>query len=228
MLGSIVANLHEKFSWEIKHNTSCNAFKVLTKSNFQRNLPAFCSIALQILIQPQSVALICGHNLRLSCHAVGKTPVQYQWFKSREEVPNSSSPELLISPVQLKDAGFYICRVNSGDACEFSQWAQVDVLNLTMSYAPGQSYQSLDGRLKLAIQPQSQRLHVGETLQMECGAVGRPVPRYQWHKNGVPMRNATKRKLIIPLVKQDHHGRYRCEISGSTERMWTNEVDVVI
>ncbi|MEQ2301211.1 hypothetical protein AMECASPLE_033600, partial [Ameca splendens] len=41
---------------------------------------------LQILIQPQSVALICGHNLRLSCHAVGKTPVQYQWFKSREEV----------------------------------------------------------------------------------------------------------------------------------------------
>ncbi|XP_047238657.1 mucosa-associated lymphoid tissue lymphoma translocation protein 1 isoform X2 [Girardinichthys multiradiatus] len=183
---------------------------------------------LQILIQPQSVALICGHNLRLSCHAVGKTPVQYQWFKSREEVPNSSSPELLISPVQLKDAGFYICRVNSGDACEFSQWAQVDVLNLTMSYAPGQSYQSLDGRLKLAIQPQFQRLHVGETLQMECGAVGRPVPRYQWHKNGVPILNATKRKLIIPLVIQDHHGRYRCEISGSTERMWTNEVDVVI
>ncbi|MEQ2171620.1 hypothetical protein GOODEAATRI_012719, partial [Goodea atripinnis] len=91
-----------------------------------------------------------------------------------------------------------------------------------------QSYQSLDGRLKLAVQPQSQRLHVGETLQMECGAVGRPVPRYQWHKNGVPILNATKRKLIIPLVKQDHHGRYRCEISGSTERMWTNEVDVVI
>uniref|UniRef100_A0A096LS16 MALT1 paracaspase n=1 Tax=Poecilia formosa TaxID=48698 RepID=A0A096LS16_POEFO len=185
--------------------------------------------ALQILIQPQSVALICGHNLRLSCHAVGKSPVQYQWFKSREEVPNSFSPELLISPVQLKDAGFYICRVNCGDACEFSQWAQVDVLNVTMSYAaPGQSYQSIDGRLKLAIHPQSQRLHVGETLQLECGAVGRPIPRYQWHRNGVPIPNATKRKLMIPQVMQDHHGRYRCEISSSTERMWTNEVDVVI
>ncbi|XP_072243597.1 mucosa-associated lymphoid tissue lymphoma translocation protein 1 [Leuresthes tenuis] len=182
--------------------------------------------ALQILIQPQSVALICGRNLRLSCHAVGKSPVQYQWFKSREEVQNSSSPDLVISPVHLKDAGFYICRVNSGDACEFSQWAQVDVLNVGVS--PGQSYHSLDGRLKLVIHPQSQRLHVGEILQLECGAVGRPIPRYQWHRNGVPIPNFTKRKLTIPHVMQDHHGRYRCEISSSTERMWTNEVDVLI
>lgn len=50
------------------------------------------------------------------------------------QVPNGSSPDLMISPVQLKDAGFYICRVHSGDAFEFSQWAQVDVLNAGMSY----------------------------------------------------------------------------------------------
>ena len=137
---------------------------------------------------------------------------------------------------------------------------------LPLPPAPGQSYQSLEGRLKLVIQPQSQQLHAGETLQLECGAVGRPIPRYQWHRNGVPILNATKRKLTvricfhivhiakklflvwkrfycfvtrrhspavpcafqIPHVMQDHNGRYRCEISsGSSERMWTNEVDVV-
>uniref|UniRef100_A0A8C4I4Z4 MALT paracaspase 1 n=1 Tax=Dicentrarchus labrax TaxID=13489 RepID=A0A8C4I4Z4_DICLA len=173
--------------------------------------------ALQIVIQPQSVALISGHNLRLSCHAVGKSPVQYQWFKTKEEVPNSFSPDLVISPVHLKDAGFYICRVNCGDTFEFSQWAQVDVLNV--------SYHSLEGRLRLVIQPQSQRIHVGENLQLECGAVGRPIPRYQWHRNGVPIPNATKRKL---MVRKDQHGRYRCEISSSTERTWSNEVDVLI
>ncbi|XP_024909068.1 mucosa-associated lymphoid tissue lymphoma translocation protein 1 isoform X6 [Cynoglossus semilaevis] len=43
---------------------------------------------LQIVIQPQSLALISGHNLRLSCHAVGKSPVQYQWFKGKEEILN--------------------------------------------------------------------------------------------------------------------------------------------
>ncbi|CAN9512694.1 unnamed protein product [Ophioblennius macclurei] len=182
--------------------------------------------ALQILIQPQPVALLCGHNLRLSCHAIGKSPVQYQWFKSKEEIANSSSPDFVISPVQLKDAGFYICRVNSGDAFEFSQWAQVDVLNVATPC--GHSYQSLDGRLKLVIQPQSQRLHIGETLQLECGAVGRPIPCFHWHRNGVPVPNGTKRKLVIPHVMQDHHGRYRCEISSNTERMWSSEVDVVV
>ncbi|KAM9858106.1 mucosa-associated lymphoid tissue lymphoma translocation protein 1 isoform 2-T2 [Aulostomus maculatus] len=182
--------------------------------------------ALQILIQPQSVALVSGHNLRLSCHAVGKSPVQYQWFKKKDEVPGSVSPDLVISPVQLKDAGFYICRVNCGNFFEFSHWAQVDVLNVTMLH--GQSYQSLEGRLKLVIQPQPRWLYVGETLQIECGAVGRPIPHYQWHRNGVPIACATRRKLTIPHVMQDHHGRYRCEISSSSERMWTNEVDVTI
>lgn len=71
---------------------------------------------------------------------------------------------------------------------------------LTMSLLPpppGHTYLSLDGRLKVAIQPQPQRLHIGENLQLECGAVGRPIPRYQWHRNGVPIPNATKRKLVV-------------------------------
>lgn len=49
------------------------------------------------------------------------------------QVPNSLSPDLVISPVHVKDAGFYICRVNCGESFEFSQWAQVDVLNGTVS-----------------------------------------------------------------------------------------------
>lgn len=57
------------------------------------------------------------------------------WFTFLQpQVPNSLSPDLVISPVHLKDAGFYICRVNCGDSFEFSQWAQVDVLNVDMSF----------------------------------------------------------------------------------------------
>lgn len=49
------------------------------------------------------------------------------------QVPNSFYSDLVISPVYLKDAGFYICRVNCGGTFEFSQWVQVDVLNVSVS-----------------------------------------------------------------------------------------------
>ncbi|XP_033829073.1 mucosa-associated lymphoid tissue lymphoma translocation protein 1 isoform X2 [Periophthalmus magnuspinnatus] len=182
--------------------------------------------ALQILIQPQSVALVSGHNLRLSCQAVANGPVEYQWFKSRDEVPNSSSPDLIISPVQPEDAGFYICRVNSGEAFEFSQWAQVDVLNFAS--VSRQSLSSLEGRTKVVIQPQPQHLHIGESLHLECGAVGRPIPHYQWYRNRVPIPNAKKRNLVISQVTVENQGKYRCEIISDKDTLWTTEVDVVI
>ncbi|KAL0979621.1 hypothetical protein UPYG_G00187400 [Umbra pygmaea] len=184
---------------------------------------------IQILIQPQSVAIIAGHNLRLSCHAGEKACVQYQWFKTKEELPNRTFPDLVISPVRLIDAGFYICRVNCGDSFEFSQWAQVDVLNVSTTSA-GSGSHSLEGRLKVVIQPQGQRLLVGDALQLECGAVGRPIPRYKWHRNGVPLTfpEASKRRLTIPYVMLEHQGKYRCEICINNDRTWTNEVDVLI
>ncbi|KAL0192781.1 hypothetical protein M9458_011077, partial [Cirrhinus mrigala] len=91
-------------------------------------------------------------------------------------------------PVRLKDAGFYICRVNCGNAYEFSQWAQVDVLDVPPRY----------GLMpRVLIQPQPQRLLVGDLLYLECGATGRPLPQYQWYRNGVPIKKAIKRKYTV-------------------------------
>ncbi|KAK0143465.1 Mucosa-associated lymphoid tissue lymphoma translocation protein 1 [Merluccius polli] len=183
--------------------------------------------SLEVLIQPQSASVPSGHTLRLSCYAVAKTPgIQYQWFKSKEELPNSCSPDLVLSGVCVQHSGFYICRVNCGETVEFSKWAQVDVLDTGTT--PGVTRPSAEGRPKVLIQPQPRMLMVGDVLQLECGAVGRPIPRYQWHRDGVPLHNASKRKLMISHATQEHHGRYRCEISSNNERMWTNEVDVVI
>uniref|UniRef100_A0A4W4HF00 MALT paracaspase 1 n=1 Tax=Electrophorus electricus TaxID=8005 RepID=A0A4W4HF00_ELEEL len=172
---------------------------------------------IEILIQPQSVAVIAGHSIRLSCYAAGMSPVQYQWFKGKEEVPGSSSPDLQISPVQLQDAGFYICRVNCGLAnVHFSQWAQVDVLDVMPSY--GLMSLPSEGRLRVVTQPKPQSLLVGDALYLECGAVGRPLPHYQWYRNGVPLKNATKRKFRFTA-------KYRME---NIEKTWSNEVDVLV
>ncbi|XP_060763027.1 mucosa-associated lymphoid tissue lymphoma translocation protein 1 isoform X2 [Neoarius graeffei] len=183
---------------------------------------------IQILIQPQSVAVIVGHSVRLSCYAAATSgsTLQYQWFKAKEEVPGSSFSDLVLSPVQLRDAGFYICRVNCGDSFEFSHWVQVDVLDVMPAY--GLMSIPSEGRLRVVLQPKPQSLLVGDALHLECGAVGKPLPHYQWYRNGAPLKNATKRKLGIPYLMLEHQGRYRCEISCNNERTWSNEVDILV
>uniref|UniRef100_A0AAR2IH05 MALT paracaspase 1 n=1 Tax=Pygocentrus nattereri TaxID=42514 RepID=A0AAR2IH05_PYGNA len=176
---------------------------------------------IQILVQPQSVAVIAGQSIRLSCYAAGTSTVQYQWFKAKEEVPGSTSPDLIVSPVQLRDGGFYICRVNCGESFEFSHWAQVDVLDVMPTY--GLMSLPSEGRLRVVIQPKPQSLLVGDALYLECGAVGRPLPHYQWYRNGVPVKNATKRKFSISYLSLEHQGRYRCEICFNNERTWTTD-----
>lgn len=48
------------------------------------------------------------------------------------------------------------------------------------------------------------------------------------HWSGIMAQYKSVCVFQILHVMQDQHGRYRCEISSSTERLWTNEVDVVI
>lgn len=78
--------------------------------------------ALQILLQPQSVALLSGHNLRLTCYAVGKSPVQYQWFKVKEEVshPNSSPLLFFSNPVYVGRRPFHSFVVLSRDGYDIA------------------------------------------------------------------------------------------------------------
>lgn len=46
------------------------------------------------------------------------------------QVPHGNSPELVLSPVSVKDSGFYICRVNSESSFMFSRWARLEVCEL--------------------------------------------------------------------------------------------------
>ncbi|XP_018599535.1 mucosa-associated lymphoid tissue lymphoma translocation protein 1 [Scleropages formosus] len=181
---------------------------------------------IKIVIQPQSVAAVSGQTVRLYCQAVGSPGVQYQWFKSKEEMPNGTFPELVFSPVQVRDAGFYICRVNCGSMFEFSSWAQLEILDVAGTC--GATCQSLDSRVKVVLQPRNQRLHEGAVLELECGAVGKPIPQYQWYRNGVPLQNACKRKYMVHMVTREHEGKYRCMVSCKDEWTWSREVDVII
>ncbi|XP_069780117.1 mucosa-associated lymphoid tissue lymphoma translocation protein 1 [Narcine bancroftii] len=184
------------------------------------------SASLKILVQPVSQAVLAGQAVRLYCEATGHPNIEYQWFKKNIEVPNSNSPELVINPVTINDTGWYICRVNSGCIFEFSLWAQLEVYNF--SAACGGKFFTNGSRLQIINHPQAQKLMVGDALILECTAIGIPMPRYQWLRNGVPVTNGSERQYKINKINLDNRGQYCCHVFNDIAELWSLEAKIII
>ncbi|KAM4638828.1 mucosa-associated lymphoid tissue lymphoma translocation protein 1-like [Amazona ochrocephala] len=183
--------------------------------------------AIKIVVQPDSQSVLPGQMVKLSCWATGHPFVHYQWFKQEKEVPNGNSPELVFNPVSVNDSGFYICRVNSESSFVFSRWAHLEVCHLQGT--PHGSLTGLPGnKLRICVQPQAQSLAVGDALVLECGAVGNPIPQYQWFKNGFPLANGSKNVYMVTYVDVEHQGTYWCHVFNDQEDEDSNKIEVVI
>ncbi|XP_062455319.1 mucosa-associated lymphoid tissue lymphoma translocation protein 1 isoform X3 [Rhea pennata] len=182
---------------------------------------------IKIVVQPDSQAVLPGQIVKLCCWAAGHPFVHYQWFKQEKEIPHGNSPELVLNPVKVSDSGFYICRVNSKSSFVFSRWARLEVCDLHDT-----SHGSLIGlpenKLRICIQPQPQNLTVGEALVLECGAVGNPIPCYQWFRNGFPVANGGKNVYMIAYVGMEHQGTYWCHVFNDQEDQDSRKIEVVI
>uniref|UniRef100_A0A8C3PJ94 MALT1 paracaspase n=1 Tax=Calidris pygmaea TaxID=425635 RepID=A0A8C3PJ94_9CHAR len=182
---------------------------------------------IKIVVQPDSQAVLSGQVVKLCCWATGHPFVHYQWFKQEKEVPHGNSPELVLNPVSVNDSGFYICRVNSESAFVFSRWARLEVCDLQ-----GSSHGSLIGlpenKLRICVQPQPQNLAVGDALVLECGAVGNPIPHYQWFRNGFPLANGSKNVYTVTYVDVEHQGTYWCHVYNDREDQDSQKIEVII
>ncbi|NXV57565.1 MALT1 protein, partial [Molothrus ater] len=181
----------------------------------------------KIVVQPDSQAVLSGQVVKLCCWATGHPFVQYQWFKQEREVPHGNSPELVLSPVSVKDSGFYICRVNSESSFTFSRWARLEVCEL-QDPPHGLLTGLPENKLCICNQPQPQNLTVGDALVLECGAVGNPIPHYQWFRNGFPLANGSKNVYTVTYVDVGHQGTYWCHVFNDQEDEDSKKVEVII
>ncbi|XP_030617878.1 mucosa-associated lymphoid tissue lymphoma translocation protein 1 isoform X4 [Delphinapterus leucas] len=185
---------------------------------------------IKITVNPESKAVLAGQFVKLCCRATGHPFVQYQWFKMNKEIPNGNASELIFNTVHIKDAGFYVCRVNNNFTFEFSQWSQLDVCDVT---EVTESFQrSLDGvsdsKLQICIEPKSQKLMPGSTLILQCVAVGSPIPHYQWFKNESPLTHETKKLYMVPYVDLEHQGTYWCRVYNDRDSQNSKKVEVIV
>nr|XP_019584840.1 PREDICTED: mucosa-associated lymphoid tissue lymphoma translocation protein 1 isoform X2 [Rhinolophus sinicus] len=185
---------------------------------------------IKITVNPESKAVLAGQFVKLCCRATGHPFVQYQWFKMNKEIPNGNASELIFNTVHVKDAGFYVCRVNNNFTFEFSQWSQLDVCDVTEI---AESFQgSLDcvseTKLQICVEPRSQKLMPGSTLVLQCVAVGSPIPHYQWFKNESPLIHETKKLYMVPYVDLEHQGIYWCRVHNDRDSQDSKKAEVII
>ncbi|XP_039086422.1 mucosa-associated lymphoid tissue lymphoma translocation protein 1 isoform X2 [Hyaena hyaena] len=185
---------------------------------------------IRITVNPESKAVLAGQFVKLCCRATGHPFVQYQWFKMNKEIPNGNASELIFNTVHVKDAGFYVCRVNNNFTFEFSQWSQLDVCDV--AEVTGNFQGSLDGvsesKLQICVEPRPQKLTPGSTLALQCVAVGSPLPHYQWFKNESPLIHETKKLYMVPYVDLEHQGTYWCHVYNDRDSQDSKKVEVII
>ncbi|XP_028260528.1 MALT paracaspase 2 [Parambassis ranga] len=187
---------------------------------------------IQITVQPQSQQATGGSKVVLTCHASGPTGLSYQWFRGKEEILDETgrSPELTLCPLSPTHQGHYICRINHGENCIFSQWAHVRLVRSAGS-SPGCSSSLFPGSvsgLHIICQPRSRMSSEGDVLILECKAEANPPAQYEWYHNSVPMSQHKTCSLNIPCVTTADRGEYRCKVFNLYHEVWSDTATVTI
>ncbi|NWW86257.1 MALT1 protein, partial [Rhynochetos jubatus] len=183
---------------------------------------------IRITVQPESQVVREGMQVSLTCWATGPPGLAYQWFCGKREVPGAAAPELVIDtatpPGQHE---WYICRVNCGAAFAFSRWAHVQV-ERSSSPSSASGYCPTMAGLQILEQPQPCCLAEGDTLTLECRAIGNPPPQYQWFRNRHPVEGAQAPQLQVKMVTTAERGSYSCRVFNLFHEVWSWEADVEI
>ncbi|XP_014804500.1 PREDICTED: mucosa-associated lymphoid tissue lymphoma translocation protein 1-like isoform X2 [Calidris pugnax] len=182
---------------------------------------------IRITVQPESQVVMEGMRVFLTCWATGPPGLAYQWFCGKREVPGATAPELVINAATPGQPEWYICRVNCGAAFAFSRWAHVQVERSSSPSSASGYCPSMAG-LQILHQPQPCRLAEGDTLVLECRAIGNPPPQYQWFRNQRPVEGAQAPRLQVKLVTTAERGCYSCRVFNLFHEVWSREVDVEI
>ncbi|XP_066504232.1 MALT paracaspase 2 [Hoplias malabaricus] len=184
-------------------------------------------IPIEILVQPQGVQVPEGSCLTLTCRAVGPLGLSYQWFRREEEVLGGNTSMLILNTVGLAQEGDYICRINAGTKCVFSEWARVRLVR-SVGAGSGVMFPSSVSGLCITQQPCSQRLSEGDKLFLECSAQANPPAQFQWYHNKQLVAKANKSFLKVPYVTTAHRGTYSCRVYNLYHELWSDNIQVDI
>lgn len=156
-----------------------------------------------IVTPPQSLSLDEGQTASFSVVATGAPPLLVQWRFNGALISGATSATLLLTNVQVAQAGAYDALVFGPGGSALSTAAQLVVLKPPVINA----------------HPVSQTVRAGSNAVFSVSATGNGTLHYQWRLNGLAISGATSNSLNILNVAFEHAGTYAVLVTdnlGST------------
>ncbi|XP_049272553.1 hemicentin-1-like [Rhipicephalus sanguineus] len=170
-----------------------------------------------------------GQSTAVTCTVTqGSKPVQLQWLKDGHEVVGSGAVKLIkhetivvlsIEPVKVADSGNYTC-----------------VARNEYGYDRYTSALQVNAPPKWEVEPQDVVLKRGETVELQCKAVGYPLPDVRWLKEGTELKRLSEDRaqvlqngtLVIRNATSEDSGKYSCLASNGIGAALTKTLSVLV
>jgi pectate lyase len=153
-------------------------------------------------VDPQDRAALVGQDVSFTVLASGTMPLGYQWYhNTNTSVADATNSALMLTNVQLSDAGTYTVLVTNSYGSVTSAVAQ---LTVNAPVTPS-----------ILTQPQDQTVSLGATATLSVVAGGSEPLSYQWYLNDTtPVANANDPVLTLTNVQVVNAGSYSVVVSN--------------
>lgn len=174
-------------------------------------------------MESNTLTVIFGQTLNLSCKATGIPFPSYQWCHNNIELCSQAAkePEFDITIYSHKQAGEYNCKISqvTEDGRILSPVLLTKSVFVTITNIPVVIQQQ---------PPTFLEVKEGEDFIITCMAHGHPEPCYQWFRDNTMLQEKTSNVLHIKQFNFNHEGKYYCYISNSVNEVITQKTHVMI
>lgn len=182
-----------------------NAFGTVTSSAQLTLLP------LMITTAPRAQTVLGGGTASFSVAAAGQPPFQYQWWFNNGGLPGATLNPLVLTNVQMAQAGAYSVAVSNNFGGAVSSGAVLTVLPF-----------------QITNQPQNQFGLLGSTVLLSVGVSGQSPFAYQWQKAGLDVPGATNSTLMLTNVGAADAGLFSVVVSNQHGTITSSNAVVTI
>jgi pectate lyase/pectin methylesterase-like acyl-CoA thioesterase len=170
-----------------------------------------------IVTQPADQTVAVGSTATFSVTATGAPVLAYQWSRNGVPLAGATSASLVLSAVQISQAGFYSVAVSNAIGSVASTPALLSVRATPIPVAP-----------TIETQPVDQTAIVGETVTFSVTASGIPTPTYQWSKDGSPITGATGTSLMLTNVQTTDSGVFSVVVTNPLGSVTSDDARLTI